>query len=241
LRGEAGGIGIVCCAMPVGIILFILFSFFSTIVTTFAMMIYTSIANIFVDKKNKVIADRKAPNPESFIFKEDIIQKRKSELSNREQKVNGVLTKAKLNTDEKWKQVCVALENSIKTLKRQEAKYNLKGIEIKMVRLQNELAPFVYETKGFSYDAMTTNLKIVERAESTANGFASQINNQLSILDNDSEAKELNQRLDEIQEALQHKIKALVKGRDKESNSAAKQAINAEITKLFAQYERLKL
>ncbi len=69
---------------------------------------------------------------------------------------------------------------------------------------------------------MTTNLKIVERDERTANGFASQINNQLSILYNDSEAKELNQRLDEIQETLQHKIEALVKGRDKESNSAAK-------------------
>ena len=82
--------------MPVGIILFILFSFFSTIVTTFAVMIYTSIANIFVDEKNKVIADRKAPNPESFIFEEDIIQKRKSELSNREQQVNGVLTKSKI-------------------------------------------------------------------------------------------------------------------------------------------------
>ncbi len=43
------------------------------------------------------------------------------------------------------------------------------------------------------------------------------------------------------QEALQHQIEELVKRRNKESNSDAKQAINAEITKLFAQYERLKL
>ncbi len=43
------------------------------------------------------------------------------------------------------------------------------------------------------------------------------------------------------QEALQHQIEELVKRRDKESNPAAKQAVNAEITKLFAQYERLKL
>ncbi len=43
------------------------------------------------------------------------------------------------------------------------------------------------------------------------------------------------------QEALQHQIEELVKRRDKESNLAAKQAVNAEITKLFAQYERLKL
>ncbi len=43
------------------------------------------------------------------------------------------------------------------------------------------------------------------------------------------------------QEALQQQIEELVKRRDKESNPAAKQAMNAEITKLFAKYERLKL
>lgn len=176
------------------------------------MLIYTGIANIFVDKKNKIIAERKAPNPESFIFKEGIIQKRKSELSNREQKVNGVLEKAKLNTDEKWKQVCIALENSIKTLKRQEAKYNLKGIEIKMVRLQNELAPFVYESEGFSYEAITSNLKIVEKAEALANDFAAQLDNQLMVLDNASESAELNQRLDEIKESI-HKLHDAFLGR----------------------------
>lgn len=43
------------------------------------------------------------------------------------------------------------------------------------------------------------------------------------------------------QEIIQFQIEELVKRRDKETNPAAKQAINAEITKLFAQYERLKL
>ncbi len=43
------------------------------------------------------------------------------------------------------------------------------------------------------------------------------------------------------QEMIQHKIEELVKQRDKESNPIEKDAINAEITKLFAQYERLKL
>ena len=42
-------------------------------------------------------------------------------------------------------------------------------------------------------------------------------------------------------EILQHRIEELVKQRDRETNLAAKQMINAEITKLFAQYERLKL
>ena len=42
-------------------------------------------------------------------------------------------------------------------------------------------------------------------------------------------------------EVLQEQIEELVKRRNKETNLAAKQAINAEITKLFAQWERLKL
>ena len=43
------------------------------------------------------------------------------------------------------------------------------------------------------------------------------------------------------QEEIQHQIEELVKRRDKITNLAEKQAINAEITKLFAQYERLKI
>ena len=42
-------------------------------------------------------------------------------------------------------------------------------------------------------------------------------------------------------EILQHKIEDLVKARDAETSLPAKQAINAQITKLFAEYERLKL
>jgi hypothetical protein len=42
-------------------------------------------------------------------------------------------------------------------------------------------------------------------------------------------------------EILAAKIEELVKQRDRETNLAAKQVINTEITKLFAQYERLKL
>jgi hypothetical protein len=43
------------------------------------------------------------------------------------------------------------------------------------------------------------------------------------------------------QEAIQHQIEALVKRRDSITNAAEKALIQAEIVKLFAQYERLKL
>ncbi|HEX8265332.1 MAG TPA: hypothetical protein VF596_07885 [Pyrinomonadaceae bacterium] len=43
------------------------------------------------------------------------------------------------------------------------------------------------------------------------------------------------------QEIIQEQIEELIKRRDKESNLTAKQTINAEIMKLFAQYQRLNL
>ena len=43
------------------------------------------------------------------------------------------------------------------------------------------------------------------------------------------------------QEIIQEQIEELIKRRDKELNLTAKQAINAEITRLFAQYQRLNL
>ena len=43
------------------------------------------------------------------------------------------------------------------------------------------------------------------------------------------------------QEVVQYQIEELIKRRDKESDLKAKQAINAEIIKLFDQYKRLKL
>jgi hypothetical protein len=42
-------------------------------------------------------------------------------------------------------------------------------------------------------------------------------------------------------EILQERIEQLVKKRDEETNPAAKQILNAEITKLFAQWQRLNL
>ena len=43
------------------------------------------------------------------------------------------------------------------------------------------------------------------------------------------------------QEIIQHQIEDLIKRRDKESDLKAIQVINAEITKLFAQYQKLNL
>jgi hypothetical protein len=43
------------------------------------------------------------------------------------------------------------------------------------------------------------------------------------------------------QEMIQQEIETLITRRDEITNLAEKQKINAEITKLFAQYQRLKI
>ncbi len=50
-----------------------------------------------------------------------------------------------------------------------------------------------------------------------------------------------NKKPETKQEAIAQKIEELVKRRDKIKDLAEKQKINAEITTLFAQYERLKI
>lgn len=50
-----------------------------------------------------------------------------------------------------------------------------------------------------------------------------------------------NKKPETKQEAIQIEIEELVKRRDKAVNPADKKALNDEITKLFTQYQRLKL
>lgn len=50
-----------------------------------------------------------------------------------------------------------------------------------------------------------------------------------------------NKKPETKQEVIAQQIEELVKRRDKITNLAEKQKINAEITTLFAQYERLKI
>ncbi len=50
-----------------------------------------------------------------------------------------------------------------------------------------------------------------------------------------------NKKPETKQEIIEAQIQELIKQRDASTNPQTKQSINAEITKLFAQYERLKL
>ncbi len=50
-----------------------------------------------------------------------------------------------------------------------------------------------------------------------------------------------NKKPETKQEIIQHQIEELIKRRDKATHPADKKVLNDEITKLFAQYQRLKL
>lgn len=209
---EAGSNGIICCAIPVGIILFLVISFASAFFSPFVIGIYYWIANIFIDKKNDLIAERKAPNPESFKFKEVLINKRKTELTERELQIKEVLEKARLNKDDRWKQICILLEDTLKTLNQQKGKYDLKAIEINIVRLQNEIAPLIYETEELSHNLIAHNLKALEKAKSKSINLAGEVDNKSKLLGKSIEIKELNSKLYDIQQSI-NKLSDLFLGR----------------------------
>src|SRR6266496_1012795 len=118
LERKAGIGGVICCALPVGLIFMFFFGGISGAIST-----------VLSDKSRRSgerdVASRKAPHPEGLIYKENIIKRRISELSEREQKVKAVLDRAKQSSGEKWQQVRETLSASIQTLKRQHASLSI--------------------------------------------------------------------------------------------------------------------
>ena len=108
-------------------------------------------SNTYQRSFERRIAGRTTPDPESLVYKEDVIRKRIAELSLRERQVNAVLVRVKQNTGAQWRKMCATLEASIQTLQRQHARYSAKSVEIDTVRLQNKLAPLIYDTDKFSF------------------------------------------------------------------------------------------
>ncbi len=148
------------------------------------------------------IARRTAPHQDSLVFKEDVIRKRIAELSFREQQVNDVLDRVKQNSGEQWQKVCATLEASIQTLQRQHARYSAKSVEIDTVRLQNKLAPFIYDTDKFTFPELNKYLETIEEAQKGAYKLNGQLAEQRRILGSVLEVEELFQRVSEVQASM---------------------------------------
>ncbi|MDQ3803751.1 MAG: hypothetical protein M3416_08005 [Acidobacteriota bacterium] len=200
---QAGIGGVICCALPVGLIFVFFFGGISG-----------AISKALTDRSQKTgerhVESRKTPHPESLVHKENIIKRRISELSGREQKVKAVLDRAKQSSGEKWEQVRETLSASIQTLKRQHARYSAKSIEIETVRLQNKLAPFISNTDRFSYEQIDAHLKTIEEVQNNANGLTKKLDEQRRVLGSVPDIEELAQRLSEIQESMRKLRDALI-------------------------------
>ena len=198
---QIGVGGTIFCAFPVSLIIFVGIS----------KAIADALTRRSQMSAEREVAKRTAPYPESLAYKENVIEQRTSELATREQQVNAVLDRATQSAGEKWDQVRATLEASVQTLKRQHARYSAKSIEIDTVRLQNKLAPLIYDTNRFSYDQIDAHLKTIERAQDNTVELGEQLDEQRRVLGSATDIEELSQRLSEIQEST-HKLREALVG-----------------------------
>jgi len=185
----------VCFAFPVFIVSFI-------VLMPIVKRIAEAISKSYRKSSEREVAERTSPYPQSLGYKENIIQQRISELSRREQQVNSVLDRARQNTGEKWRQVRATLEASTQTLQRQYARYSAKSVEIAIVRLQNKLAPFIYDTDKLSYEQIDVHLKSIEEEQDAATTLDNQLDEHRRVLGSVPEIEELARRLAEIRESM---------------------------------------
>ena len=200
---EAGFGGIVCCALPVGVVLIFLLG-------TITKAISDALAARSQKSGEQRVANRTSPYPESLMYKEGVIQQRILELSNRDRQIRGVLDRMKERPGDNWNQVRETLTASIETVKRQRARYGAKSVDIETVRLQNRIAPVIHNVASLSYEQIDARLKTIDEAQTAALKLGEELEKQRSILGNLSEIEEMSPRLSEIQESMRKLHDALV-------------------------------
>jgi hypothetical protein len=202
--GFAFGLnGAFCLALPVCVISVL-------VARATAKALVNNWSNRAQEAAVRQIARRTAPHQDSLVFKEDVIRKRIAELSLREQQVNDVLDRVRQNTGEQWQKVCATLEASIQTLQRQHARYRAKSVEIDTVRLQNKLAPFIYDSDKFSFLEINKYLETIEETQKSAVKLNGQLAEQRQILGSVPDIEELSQRVSEVQASMRQLHDALV-------------------------------
>lgn len=192
-----------CLGLPIGVVFMFIFGGISKAIAK-------ELTSRSQETAERRVESRKLPHPESLVYKENVITQRISELSEREQKVTAVLSRVKQSRDEKWEQVRETLLGSLQTLTRQHARYSAKFTEIETVRLQNMIAPFIYNTDRFSFEQIDAHLKTIEDAENGAGELTRKLDEQRGVLGGVSEIEELARRLSEIQESMGKLRDALV-------------------------------
>ena len=191
----AGFGGIICCSLPVGIFLA---AFFGSI----SKAISDVLSNRSLKAGENRLAHRKVVNPESLLYRDNVIKQRISELHEREQQVAAVLKKLSKDAEVKWEQVRSALSGTTQTVRRQIAQYRSKSVEIELLRVQNRLAPLIYGMEKLSYAEIDQQLNLIEKIGHQLANIRRQLDQQLQVLGHTSETTELSQRISGLEESM---------------------------------------
>jgi hypothetical protein len=192
-----------CFALPVCIV-----SVFLVRATSTAIAINRS--NRYAKLSEARALMRTAPHPDSLMSRAGVIRNRISELLVRERQIQKVLARVTQGADEKWQRVRRTLEVSNQTLQRQRARYDIRAIEIELVRLQNKLAPFVRDIDKYSFTRISAHLETIDTERQTADTLRTQLEAQRPILGKSADLEDLLQRLSEIQLSMDKLHDALV-------------------------------
>ncbi len=168
----------------------------------FITAIAKRIAKKKIVKNQSEINKRKKPYPESLSSKKILVWKRISELRKRESELEPILQKAKNISGEQRQQVIKTLEATIGILKKHQAHYVTKSIEIEIVRLQNNVAPIVYEADQCSYNQINSHLIKISKEQIKINELSGKLELQKGILGKAPEIEELSTRLFQTNDSL---------------------------------------
>jgi len=119
--------------------------------------------------KNKKLEQRKSSNRDNLTTKNVIIEKRVSELNKRGQKIDVVLDKIKETDGENLQEVRQKLLSAREIVMSQFARYELQKQKIELVRLQNNVSPFLFSLHHLNELETENGLVTIENTQSEIN------------------------------------------------------------------------
>ncbi len=154
-------------------------------------------ALIIRERDRETGAGEAQSRPESLSGSERRIRERLQEISRREGRILSVFARAKQSKGEDWQAVRRRLEDALATLRRQQARYQVKLFEIEAVRWQNRLAPFLYGLEELNEAQCENRLREVEAARKVGDELRARLSKQAAALGAPDEAEELGRKVEE--------------------------------------------
>lgn len=184
---------------------------FISLVLSFILSFFVNILlKIFEDEK--VFEKRNSANKNNLIEKGRIIQERISELANRGQKIDAVLDKIEDTDSPKLQEVRAKLLSAREIVVSQFALYELQARKIELVRIQNDVSPYLFglhrlnekETEQCLLTIETTK-RVIERMRQNLTRYDAIDFNERVLPDKEnflSQLSETNNSCEKLREAI---------------------------------------